>query len=31
VRQSSVEDEDQFALLVHYTGFVGAHAHGVNW
>ena len=31
VRQSSIADEDNFALLVQYTGFVGAHAHGVNW
>jgi hypothetical protein len=31
VRQSSIADEDTFALLVQYTGFVGAHAHGVNW
>ena len=31
VRQTSQGEEDVFGLVLQYTGFVGAHAHGVNW
>lgn len=31
VTQASFEDEDSTRVAIQYTGFVGAHAHGVNW
>lgn len=31
VTQASFDDEDTLRFALQYTGFVGAHAHGVNW
>jgi hypothetical protein len=31
ITQASFDDDDSTRFAIQYTGFVGAHAHGVNW